>query len=126
MKKYILSIICFLCVNIYYSQTQEELWNEIIKNDIKQPSIVFRQAMWETGWLKSYACQHRHNLFGFINGKKVFKTWQESVIYYKNWQNKYYKNEEEDYYHFLNRIGYASAKGYIKALKSIKVPIYVY
>lgn len=107
------------------SQTMEELWQEIVKLEIKHPDIVFRQAIWETGWLKSYACIHRHNIFGFFNGKKYYTDWQACLAYYKSWQEKYYKNTDEDYYHFLRRIKYASAEHYTQSLKSLKVPVYV-
>ena len=41
-----------------------------------------------------------------------FNTWQESIDYYYRWQNKLYKNNKEDYFKFLKRIGYASFKQY--------------
>jgi len=124
MKKLLFSLLLVLSSVICYSQTTEEVWQEILKDSIKHPDIVMRQAILETGWFKSSACRNNHNLFGFQNGKMKFKTWQESVAYYKRWQDKYYKNDSEDYYNFLIRIHYATGEAYVKCLKAIKLPEY--
>lgn len=124
MKRLLFSLLLVLSSVISYSQTTEEVWQEILKDSIKHPEIVMRQAILETGWFKSSACRNNHNLFGFQNGKMKFKTWQESVAYYKRWQDKYYKNDSEDYYKFLIRIKYATGQAYVDYLKAIKLPEY--
>ena len=102
--------------------TLENVELEIINKQIKHPEIVLRQAILETGWLKSYNAKVRKNLFGFWNSKRkqyfVFECWQASVAYYKNWQDRHYKGG--DYYEFLERIGYATDPDYVWKLKNIK------
>ena len=99
--------------------------DDLIYYEVKHPDIVLKQAILETGWFKSEYCVKRHNLFGFYDSKNktymTFNTWQESVIYYKNWQDKRYKGG--DYYQFLSNIGY-TYKGdtmYSHYLKQIHV-----
>lgn len=120
MKKILCTLILmtFLC----NGQTTKEVWNEILKDSIKNPEIVFRQSIWETGWYKSLASRKLHNLFGFKNGKMSFETWQESVLYYKKWQDKYYKNDKQDYYQFLINVKYAlNGHEYVEKLKSLRL-----
>jgi hypothetical protein len=63
---------------------------------------------------------NKNNLFGFKKNRYLsFDSWQESVLYYKKWQAKYYKDPDEDYYNFLVRIKYATNK-YPMHLKKIK------
>lgn len=101
--------------------TLKNLYAEIVKDSIKFPELVLRQAIWETGWFKSTACKKRNNLFGFNNGVSKFKTWQDAVLSYKNWQDKYYHGG--DYEKFLIRIKYAkNTPEYIRKLRTIKVP----
>jgi len=112
---------------------------EILVNNIKFPEIVLRQAIEETGWLKCTKCSRdKNNLFGltkrtYVNGVKVtsfqsFKTWEESVLAYKKWQDKWYKGG--DYYDFLNCIykgrkgdckRYATSKTYTSDLRSLRI-----
>lgn len=122
MKKICFLLLLFPSI-ICNSQTVQEVWQEILKDSIKHPEIVLRQAIWESGWFKSTATKKNNNIFGFNNGKMKFESWQACVAYYKRWQDKYYKNDSEDYYHFLSRIGYAAnGPAYVKALKSLKLP----
>jgi flagellum-specific peptidoglycan hydrolase FlgJ len=103
----------------------EEVYAYIKCCEIQHPEIVLRQAIWETGWFKSEYCLKRHNLFGFRHTKTymTFSTWQESVEYYKKWQERRYKDPNEDYYKFLVRIKYATSKEYVSKLKSLRVTI---
>ena len=103
--------------------TVQEVYAYIVCSEIKFPDIVLRQAIWETGWFKSKHMLHKNNLFGFRHSKKYmyFKSWQESVDYYKSWQLRQYTKEGEDYYAFLIRIKYAQSKKYIECLKSLNV-----
>jgi len=129
MKKAALTLSFLISFLATKALTVEEVWQEILKNEIKFPEIVLRQAIWESGWFKCKNCGYsiNNNLFGFNNGKKKYKNWQESVADYKKWQDKYFKNKEEnteqDYYNFLTNIGYSeNGKSYEKALKSLKLP----
>ena len=103
--------------------TPELVLDECEKQGLLFPRIVTAQAILETGHFKSYSCRVRHNLFGLTKPKGgyfVFNNWRESVTAYKTKvQYKYKPNE--NYYHFLDRIGYASAENYTKTLKQIKL-----
>jgi hypothetical protein len=101
----------------------QEVYAYIFCSGIKYPDIVLRQVIWETGWLKSKHMMHKNNLFGFRHSKQYmhFKSWQESIDYYKNWQLRNYTRPDEDYYTFLMRMKYATSKKYISSLKSLKV-----
>jgi len=103
----------------------EEIYTYIKCCEIQHPEIVLRQAIWETGWFKSDYCRNRHNLFGFRHTKTymTFNSWQESVEYYKKWQEKRYKDPNEDYYKFLVRVKYATSKEYVSKLKSLRVDV---
>lgn len=101
--------------------TLKNLYQEIVKDSIKFPETVLRQAIVETGWLKSTACKKRNNLFGFNNGVTKYKSWQDAVKSYKKWQDRYYR--EGSYESFLIRIKYAKdTKHYVSFLKKIKIP----
>lgn len=101
--------------------TLKNLYKEILKDSIKFPEIVLRQAIVETGWLKSTACKKRNNLFGFNNGVTKFKTWQDAVRAYKKLQDKRYKGG--DYEQFLIKIKYAAdTRAYVAFLRKIKIP----
>lgn len=91
---------------------------EIKKNNIQYPKIVLAQAILETGWFKSSVCRNKHNLFGLTNprtGKYYeFNHWTESVkAYYTKVQYRYKRG---NYLLWLDKIGYAEEKTYIRAL----------
>ena len=90
--------------------------------DIHHPNIVYAQALLETGHFKSEGCLKHNNLFGLYDNKAKryykFNHWTESVIAYKEWIQKRYK-PPEDYYRFLQRIGYAEDPQYVYKLKQI-------
>jgi hypothetical protein len=97
---------------------------ELIKQKVKHPNIVIKQIILETGWLKCTNCSlDSNNIFGFWYKKayKKFDTWQEGVLYYKTWQEKWYITG--DYYAFLECI-YKGSKGDCKRYASD--PMYVY
>ena len=90
------------------------------KHGIKYPKIVLAQAILETGRFRSRVCNENNNLFGLRHSKGyyVFDHWEESVIAYKN-KVQYKHRDNENYYAFLKRIGYASAKDYIERVREI-------
>ncbi len=102
---------------------KDSVYAYILAADIKHPEIVLKQAILETGWFQSKHLMKRNNLFAFRSTKKYmhFGTWQESIQYYKRWQEANYTNPEETYYKFLVRIKYAGTPEYIKTLKRINL-----
>ena len=101
---------------------QEGLMEALEYYEIKHPQIVYAQAILETGHFKSDLCLNNNNLFGLYNSKRgkyhKFDHWTESVIAYKDFIQYKYK-PPEDYYKFLQRIGYAEDSNYISKLKGI-------
>lgn len=101
---------------------KEGLMEALLYYDIKHPEIVYAQAVLETGNFKSQLCVQHNNLFGLYNSKQSryfkYNHWSESVKGYKNMiQNRY--KPPNDYYKFLNNIGYAEDPRYINKLKRI-------
>jgi hypothetical protein len=117
--------ICLLLQGFTYAQKQKKLtadtvFNYICELGIKHPEIVIKQSILETGWYAAPFLMSRNNLFGFRKVQYLrFANWKESVQYYKRWQDKNYKNPEEDYYAFLVRIKYATPQ-YPTHLKKVK------
>lgn len=98
--------------------TIPNLLAEIKKNGIKYPKIVLAQAILETGWFKSSVCRNKHNLFGLTNPRTKdyyeFNHWTESVkAYYTKVQYRY---KGGNYLLWLDKIGYAEDKTYVRAL----------
>lgn len=87
---------------------------------VKHSDIVTAQSLLETGEYRSQLVRTHNNLFGFRTKKGYLKfdSWQESCAYYKRWQTKRYKGEQ-DYYAFLTKIGYAEDPEYTSKLKII-------
>lgn len=108
---------------------KEGLMEALLYYDIKHPEIVYAQAVLETGNFKSQLCVQHNNLFGLYNSRKSryfkYNHWSESVKGYKNMIQYRYKEDikkppnNEDYYNFLHRIGYAEDKDYINKIKNI-------
>lgn len=112
-----------LIIFLYLTPTTQnvETWCDFY--EVHHSEIVVRQFVLETGWGKSYNCRVRNNLFGLVKPKGgyfIFNHWSESIQAYKT-KVQYKWKEGEEYYNFLDRIGYASAKNYIKTLKQIKL-----
>ena len=105
----------------YSSLMDSNVYREIVSNNIYHPDIVLAQAKLETGNYKSKACTIYNNLFGLRKpdgSYYKFNSWQESVKAYKDWvQNKY--TPPNDYYDFLDSIGYAEDESYISKLRDM-------
>jgi len=100
----------------------DSIYEFILLLDIKHPKIVYNQAKLETGNFTSNRFIKHNALFGFQTSDTdiiKYKSWKESVIDYKCWQMKRLKNNE-DYYKFLIKIGYAQDSLYINKLKQFK------
>ena len=125
MKNMLLVIIGFCLYLPTLALTENDVYCYIKKVGIKNADVVFKQAIYESGYFKSHIFKTKQNLFGFrrSRGYLKFKTWQASVDFYKKWQDKYYKEDEENYYKFLQRKNYSGNKNfnYAKELKRIKI-----
>ena len=99
----------------------EAVFIEICRLQIQQPQTVIRQAILETGWMRTPFLMQRQNLFGFRNSRYlVFNHWKDSIAYYKAWQDKNYNaTAHKDYAAFLKSIRYASP-GYMTHLGQIQ------
>jgi flagellum-specific peptidoglycan hydrolase FlgJ len=90
--------------------------------NIHHSDIVVAQAILETGHFRSENCKVNNNLFGLFNSKKKeyfkFDHWTSCVKAYRDMIQYKYK-EDEDYYKFLTRIGYAEDPNYIIKIKGI-------
>ncbi len=99
----------------------DSVFNYICKSGIKNPEVVIKQAVLETGWFKSSFLMSRNNIFAFRTKKYLrFDNWKDCVDYYKRWQDRKYKDTTENYYDFLVRIKYATPE-YPKYLKRVKL-----
>lgn len=105
----------------YSSLMDSNVYREIVSNNIYHPDIVLAQAKLETGNYKSKVCTAYNNLFGLRKpdgSYYKFNSWKESVKAYKDWvQNKY--TPPNDYYDFLDSIGYAEDGNYTNKLKDM-------
>jgi disulfide oxidoreductase YuzD len=104
----------------------QSVYNQIKNEKIQFPEFVIAQSIAETGWMKcKNCCYDFHNLFGFIGpGKKClkFESDLESIKYYKRWQDARIekwraKFPNQDYYHFLKYVKYATGDVYNRHLK---------
>lgn len=90
--------------------------------DIQYPEIVYAQAILETGHFKSRVCKEYNNLFGLYNSESKdyfkFEHWSDSIRAYIDCI-QYRYNPSEDYYHFLDNIGYAEDPEYTNKLRKI-------
>jgi hypothetical protein len=123
-------VVLFLIGNAIKAQTKEEVYKELIKQDVKHPEIVLAQSIKETGWFKCENCSLDHNnLFGirYKNKYLEFATWQESITRYKVFQDKRYDGTK-NYLEFLDCIWmhsdgscarYATSENYTEELKEI-------
>jgi hypothetical protein len=101
-----------------FKTVEKDLLIALYFYNIKNPKIVYKQAILETGNFKSPVYLRTHNLFGLCDSKGYycFNKWEESIKAYIKYVEYKYKNGE-DYYHFLKRIKYAKDKNYIKKLR---------
>jgi len=88
--------------------------------------IATRQAVWESGWFKSYAFLEYNNPFGMMwKGKhQKFDNLEEGCYqYYRQIYCQYEQRGGGDYYQFLVDLPYAMGKDYVKCLKSLKLEL---
>lgn len=98
---------------------EEFLYERLLMEGIKEPDIVYAQAMLETGNFTSRLCVEDHNLFGLYDSVHQcyyqYSDWRECVRDYKKLVEKKYKGG--DYYHFLESLPYSTAPDYTKRIK---------
>lgn len=106
---------------------KEDLIKVLNYYGVKHPEIVYAQAILETGHFKSRIFRDYNNLFGLYNSATKdyykFNHWSESVLAYMNYVQYKYKGDDSkppnDYYKFLEDLGYAEDKQYIQKVKRI-------
>ena len=105
----------------HFKLSKENLYSELVAQEIDYPEIVLAQALLETGNFKSYSCKVRNNLFGLMRKDGTymeFDHWTNSVHAYKKYIQKY-KEVPNDYYKYLNDLGYTKDSIYIIRVKEI-------
>ena len=106
----------------HFKLSEENLYNELVAQGVDFPKIVTAQALLETGHFKSYACLQQNNLFGLRDNKgkyMSFPHWTDAVAAYKKYIQRYNHPVPEDYYAYLQELGYAEDPQYIDKLKQI-------
>ena len=86
--------------------------------------IVVAQSILETGHYNSENCTKNNNLFGLYDSRRGryyhFDCWWKSVLMYKeSIQRESRMRNNEDYFDYLVRIGYAEDPLYVNKLKRI-------
>ena len=105
----------------HFILTPENLVNELKAQGIEFPEIVLAQAILETGHFKSNACIYKNNLFGLrcADGTYMyFDHWTDCVAAYKFYIQDW-EVPPENYYNYLDSLGYAEDTSYIAKLKQI-------
>ena len=122
------------------SDFNEDNLRELLKLlNVGHVDIVVNQARLETGWYSSNLFKNHNNLFGMgyasnrksyayeytiaDNGRKVasYRSWQSSVLDFVAYL-KYYEslgNSINDYYSFLEDVGYCEKDSYVSILKKM-------
>ena len=105
----------------HFLLSEENLMNELKAQDVQFPEIVVAQALLETGNFKSYSCINRNNLFGLRKKDGTymsFEHWTDCVAAYKKYIQKW-KQPPNDYYKYLDDLGYAEDTSYTTKLKQM-------
>lgn len=107
----------------FFDKSPEEGLMEALEYyGVKHPNVVYAQAILETGHFRSKVYRECNNLFGLYNSRTKsyykFDHWSESVVAYLDFIQYKYK-PPNDYYKFLDNIGYAEDPEYINKLKRI-------
>lgn len=114
-------------VKIDTSFLQQELNDSVMLEackyyGISHPEIVVAQAKLESGNYTSKLYRRYNNPLGLYNSSKHryyrFKHWKDALIAYKT-KIQYRHREGENYYKFLDRIGYAEDSRYTDRVKQL-------
>lgn len=88
-------------------------------------TVVYRQAVLESGNFTSYLCRKYNNFLGLYDSKNndyyKFKHWSECIRGYRDLVQYKYSVEKygTDYYDFLKKLPYAEDSLYIQKLKGL-------
>ena len=120
-RKICIAVVAFLLAVCMKAQTVGEVRRELIRQGVPHAEVVLAQARLESGNFKSRRAREDHNILGIKHNRRYakYKRWQECVADYKKCISSRYR-KGEDYYSFLQRIGYASDKKYIQKVKEIQ------
>lgn len=99
------------------------LYLALLHYEVKEPKIVLAQAKLESGNFTSNLFINKNNFLGLYNSRKKeffeFDHWSDCIKGYKN-MIEYKLRDGENYYDFLERIGYAEDPDYIAKVKRIE------
>lgn len=99
------------------------LYYALLHYEVKHPTAVLAQAKLESANFQSSLFKRHNNFLGLYNSRRreyfKFNHWTECILAYKN-MVEYKLKEGEDYYQFLDRIGYAENPDYIRIVKQIE------
>lgn len=99
------------------------LYLALVHYEVKHPKAVLAQAKLESGNYTSSHCRNRNNFLGLYNSRRKeyfkFNHWSECILAYKD-MVEYKLRAGEDYYQFLDRIGYAENPNYVRLIKQIE------
>lgn len=109
----------------------DSVYNYIQEVGIKNPSIVYKQALLESDGFQSHLFKRANNMFGMrnaysrpstsigsSNGYAVYNTWQESVLDYALYQTHILKGRkmtDEEYIAFISK-SYAEDSAYMSKI----------
>jgi flagellum-specific peptidoglycan hydrolase FlgJ len=136
MKKLILLVL--LATTMFASArtpNQREVYEELVRLDVKFPDIVLAQTILESGNYSSKVAKQNNNLFGMRMpkirettaigqryGYARYYNWKDSVKDYKLWQEallkKYPNMTRGQYKSYINRV-YSTGKNYISKINLI-------
>ena len=111
--------------NLYYEYEISDsiLYDALIHYEVRYPKSVLAQAKLESGNYTSYVYKTKNNFLGLYNSKEKdyyeFEHWTQCIIAYKKLV-EYKLKEGENYYDFLERIGYAEDPAYVDKVKTIE------
>lgn len=99
------------------------LYLALIYYEVKHPKTVLAQAKLESGNYTSNLCAEGNNFLGLYNSRRKeffrFDHWTDCIIAYKE-MVEYKLLDKENYYDFLERIGYAEASNYVQVVKQVE------
>jgi uncharacterized FlgJ-related protein len=129
MKTLLITLLIFTSVK---AQTINEVWNYAYHLGIKHHDIFMGQVALESSYLKSNIFKTNNNMLGMKmpkqrrttaigekNGFAYYRNWKDCVLDYLFYQQKYYTDDNEDYYEFLKRMGYCEKDDYVDKLKGV-------
>ena len=105
----------------HFKLNESNLQDELLAQGVQFPEIVMAQAILETGHFKSYACINKNNLFGLRKGDGTYMSfdhWTDAVAAYRKYIQKW-DDPPNDYYEYLDRLGYAEDSSYVAKVKEI-------